>query len=209
MKGLMDLGWTVYGVDYSSAGIQKHNPSVMPFVKIGDALENIEECIRKKIFFSMINLGNVLEHVPDPILLLKKIQKLLLSDGILRIVVPNDNSEIQDLLLHQSASNYEWVHPPDHLSYFNFENLRAILKYTGYKVFKMLGDFPIELFLTNKHSNYVKNKSKGKAAHNSRVLISNLIFKKGNNNYIKYSEGLAAAGIGRTCIAFSVKETPL
>ena len=68
----------------------------------------------------------------------------------------------------------------------------------------MLGDFPIELFLTNEHSNYLKDRSKGKAAHVSRVVISKLIYQRGLDKYIKWSEGLAAAGIGRTCIAFAV-----
>jgi hypothetical protein len=67
----------------------------------------------------------------------------------------------------------------------------------------MLADFPIELFLTNEYSNYIIDRSKGKAAHASRVMISKLIYQRGLDKYIKYSEGLAAAGIGRTCIAFA------
>jgi 2-polyprenyl-3-methyl-5-hydroxy-6-metoxy-1,4-benzoquinol methylase len=203
MQGLMDCGWSVYGVDYSIAGIEKHNPSMVPFVSIGDAITDVEACIKSEKRFNMINLGNVLEHVPDPIALLEKIQNLLLKEGLLRIVVPNDNSELQKLIQNQGFSSYEWVHPPDHLSYFNFDNLSLVLETTGFKVVKMLADFPIELFLTNDHSNYIKDRSKGKEAHASRVMISKLIYQRGLDKYIKYSEGLAAAGIGRTCIAFA------
>ena len=71
----------------------------------------------------------------------------------------------------------------------------------------MLSEFPIELFLTNDHSNYIIDRSKGKAAHESRVIISKLIYQGGLDKYIKWSEGLAAAGIGRTCIAFAVKNS--
>lgn len=203
MQGLMECGWTVHGVDYSIAGIEKHNPQVVPYVNIGDAISDIDACIQGQSRFNLINLGNVLEHVQDPITLLDKIHKLLLPEGLLRIVVPNDSSELQVLLQNQGYLNYEWVHPPDHLSYFNFNNLRLVLEATGYKVIKMLADFPIELFLTNEHSNYIIDRSKGKAAHESRVMISKLIYQRGLDNYIKWSEGLAAAGIGRTCIAFA------
>lgn len=203
MQGLMDCGWSVYGVDYSIAGIEKHNPRVTPYVNIGDAITDVEACIVRQKRFNLINLGNVLEHVPDPIALLEKIHKLLLPEGLLRIVVPNDSSELQELLKQQGSLNYEWVHPPDHLSYFNFDNLPLVLEATGFKMVNMLADFPIELFLTNEHSNYVIDRSKGTDAHKSRVMISKLIYQRGLDNYIKWSEGLAAAGIGRTCIAFA------
>ncbi len=204
MKGLMNCGWDVYGVDYSIAGIEKHNPSVLPFVNIGDAITDVEACIYSKKRFNLVNLGNVLEHVTDPISLLEKIQKLLLPDGILRIVVPNDYSQLQELPQQQGSLNYEWVHPPDHLSYFNFDNLPKLLEATGFKVVNMLADFPIEFFLANKHSNYIKDRSKGKDAHLSRIMLSKLIYQRGLDKYIKWSEGLAAAGVGRTCIAFAV-----
>ena len=203
MHGLMDCGWIVYGVDYSNAGIEKHNPSIAPYVNIGDAITDVDACIEGQRRFNLINLGNVLEHVPDPIALLEKIRKLLLPEGLLRVVVPNDSSELQELLQHQGSLNYEWVHPPDHLSYFNFDNLPLLLETTGFKVVHMLADFPIELFLTNEHSNYIIDRTKGKAAHESRVMISKLIYQRGLDKYIKWSEGLAAAGIGRTCIAFA------
>ena len=128
MQGLLDCGWTVYGVDYSVAGIEKHNPGVAPYVNIGDGITDIEACIKGQRRFNLINLGNVLEHVPDPIALLEKIQKLLLPEGLLRIVVPNDSSELQELLQNQGSLNYEWVHPPDHLSYFNFDNFFSLFK---------------------------------------------------------------------------------
>lgn len=206
MKGLLDMGWSVCGVDYSIAGIEKHNPEVAQYVKTGDAILDIEEKAASQQKFHLINLGNVLEHVIDPLALLKKISRLLLSDGMLRIVVPNDNSALQNILVKQKMASFEWVHPPDHLSYFNFDNLPAVLEATGYKVSQMLGDFPIELFLTNEYSNYVTDRTKGKVAHQSRVMISNLIAEKGLQNYIHWSTGLAAAGIGRTCICFAVKK---
>jgi hypothetical protein len=138
-------------------------------------------------------------------MLLEKIHNLLLPEGLLRIVVPNDSSELQEFLQLQGSLNYDWVHAPDHISYFNFDNLPIVLEATGFKLVKMLGDFPIELFLTNEHSNYLKDRSKGKAAHASRVVISKLIYQRVAEKYIKWSEGLAAARIGRTIKGYFAK----
>lgn len=199
---MKNLGWEVSGVDFSNTGIDRNNPELVPYVRTGDAVKDIELQIKNKSKFNLINLDNVLEHVTDPIKLLENLSKILSNNGLIRIEVPNDNSKLQELLNSYGSLNYEWVHPPDHLSYFNFDNLRLVLEATGYKVVNMLADFPIELFLANKHSNYIIDRSKGKAAHESRVMISKLIYQRGLDNYIKWSEGLAAAGIGRTCIAF-------
>ena len=65
-----------------------------------------------------------------------------------------------------------------------------------------MGDFPIELYLLNKNSNYIKNRDLGKDAHLARVKMSNFISARGVEAYIKWSEGLAAAEIARTCIFF-------
>ena len=205
LKSLKNLGWEVSGVDFSNTGIERNNPELLPYVRIGDAAKDIELQIKNKSKFNLINLDNVLEHVTDPVKLLENLSKILSSNGFIRIEVPNDNSKLQEMLKSKGSLNYEWVHPPDHLSYFNFDNLPLLLEATGFKVVNMLADFPIELFLTNEHSNYIIDRTKGKAAHESRVMISKLIYQRGLDKYIKWSEGLAAAGIGRTCIAFAIK----
>jgi 2-polyprenyl-3-methyl-5-hydroxy-6-metoxy-1,4-benzoquinol methylase len=203
LKSLRDLDWNISGVDFSSIGIERHNSDLIDFVRFGDAIKDIELQINNNSKFNLINLDNVLEHVAEPLKLLEKLRQILDDDGLIRIEVPNDNSKLQGLLQRQGSMNLEWVHPPDHLSYFNFENLPVVLEASGFKVVNMLADFPIELFLSNEYSNYVHNPIKGMAAHESRVMISKLIYQRGLENYIKWSEGVAAAGIGRTCIAFA------
>jgi len=205
LKGLRDLKWNILGTDYSFEGINVHNPSIMNKIKFGQAEEIIGHLKQKNVRFSLINLGNILEHVIDPILLLKEVSPLLKKNGILRVVVPNDKSGFQALLKKEKRSNESWIHPPDHLSYFNFESLSSVLCSCGYTPFYKLGDFPIEMFLLNKHSNYEKHKKYGAEAHFVRVKTVNFVRSRGILNYIQWASGLAAGGTSRSCIVFAKK----
>jgi SAM-dependent methyltransferase len=202
LKGMQSLGWDIAGTDYSSSGVKKHNSEINQFVTYGNAINDINSRLDEKLKYSLLNLGNVLEHVLDPVGLLTKIKPLISKDGLLRIVVPNDASDFQQMLKNLGCAEYDWIHPPDHISYFNFQTLKNLIEYCGYELVNKMGDFPIELYLLNKNSNYIKNRDLGKDAHLARVKMSNFISERGIEAYIKWSEGLAAAEIARTCIFF-------
>jgi 2-polyprenyl-3-methyl-5-hydroxy-6-metoxy-1,4-benzoquinol methylase len=201
MQNILELDWEVLGTDYSSAGIENHNSTLINKVLIGkleDILIGLEESNQQ---FTLLNLGNILEHVLDPIKLLIKCKNLLFEGGILRVKVPNDFSELQLLLNEKGLTNSEWVHPPDHLSYFNFKSLRNLVNSLGFEVIVELGDFPIELYLLNKNSNYFMS-ADGKEAHNARIIVSNLVWNQGIENYLKWSEGLSSSNLSRSCIFY-------
>jgi len=179
MDSMQKLGWTVSGTDFSEAGIKNQNPHLYSNVTYRSALEDIQDRISKNEKFTMVNLGNILEHVTDPIVILKEVKNLVHKNGFLRIVVPNDSSEFQALIFDLKLSDNNWFVPPDHLSYFNFETLPGVLAHTGYETVRKLGDFPIELFLLNENGNYYKNKQTGPGAHFARVTASNFIHERG------------------------------
>ena len=205
LKGLETMGWQISGTDYSIAGIKLHNPSIAKKIRIGPAENVLTELKKENMKFSLINLGNILEHVLNPVSLLKMIRPLLLTNGILRVVVPNDVSGFQKLLKSAKRSRDSWIHPPDHLSYFNFESLISVLSFCRYTTVCKLGDFPIELFLLNKYSNYEFRAGRGAEAHLARVKTANFVRSQGIENYIQWAAGLAAGGTSRSCIVFAKK----
>jgi len=205
LKGLETMGWQISGTDYSIAGIKLHNPSIAKKIRIGSAENVLTELKKENMKFSLINLGNILEHVLNPVSLLKMIRPLLLTNGILRVVVPNDVSGFQKLLKSAKRSRDSWIHPPDHLSYFNFESLISVLSFCRYTTVCKLGDFPIELFLLNKYSNYEFRAGRGAEAHLARVKTANFVRSQGIENYIQWAAGLAAGGTSRSCIVFAKK----
>ncbi|TKJ17328.1 hypothetical protein CEE44_02220 [Candidatus Woesearchaeota archaeon B3_Woes] len=203
MKYFVEQGYKAEGFDFSNWGITHHNKKLLKYFEQGDIYEILDKKISKEKKYDLINLGNILEHVLEPLELLDKLKKLMNKESLLRIKVPNDYSDFQMLLLKQKKiKESAWFTPPDHLSYFNFKSLRKTLKAKGFRVYKMLADFPNEIYLSNEYSNYFKTRSKGKECHNSRVLITNFLFNTGVDKYIKYMESAGNCGIGRTITAY-------
>lgn len=202
MSFLEKMGWSVYGTDYSEAGIKAQNPHLFEKVTFGNAETDLNNRIAFGEKYTLVNLGNILEHVTDPVYFIRLVKSLVDKDGLLRIVVPNDTSEFQKLLKSLGKSNDEWYCAPDHLSYFNFNSLKNFLTKEGFEVIESFGDFPIEIFLMNDFSNYYKHKKTGPQAHLSRVKIMNYVRNQGLNTYIQWSKALAETKLSRSCILF-------
>ena len=197
-------GWAVEAMDFSSHGIQQHNPGLLPYFTQGNVYELLEKKIKSKETYDLVNLSHVLEHVLDPLELLDRIKRLMRKGSILRLVVPNDFSPIQELLSSKGLTEETWFVPPEHLNYFTFDSLRAVLDDHGYTIVRLLADFPIETFLFNEHSNYWKDRSKGKEAHHTRIEMDNFLFRRGVDAYIDYMAAAAACNFGRNVIAYAV-----
>jgi len=195
-------GWTIYGCDFSSFGIEKFNPQLLPFFKQGDIYDVLDSTIKSGQKFDLVNLSNVLEHVIDPIGMLSSLKSLLNPGGLLRICVPNDYSKFQTILVENKCTSDTWYIPPEHLNYFNSDSLRNTLEKSGFDIKKVLCGFPIEMFLLNEHSNYWADRTKGKAAHKTRVIVENHLISQNLNAYIDYCEAAGRLGFGRELTAF-------
>jgi 2-polyprenyl-3-methyl-5-hydroxy-6-metoxy-1,4-benzoquinol methylase len=201
-KSFHDFGWLVSCCDFSEYGISKHNPEMLPFFKAGDIFQSIVERSENGEHYGLINLQNVLEHVIDPEVLLCNLRCLLNQNSAIRIRVPNDYSKFQEALISSGKTVNTWFSPPEHLSYFNKDGLTAIIEKCGYRVVSLQADFPIEVFLTNNHSNYWRDRTLGKQAHLSRVFCENYLIENNLSGYIEYSEAAARLGFGRDLIAY-------
>lgn len=199
-------GWEVSTLDYSINGIQRHNPALVPTLMQGDVFKSLETLTDNNRTFNLINLSNVLEHVIDPIKLLEQLKSLLNEQSLLRISVPNDYSNFQTFLLKKGYTTNTWLCPPDHLHYFTFESLGNLLRALDYEIVLSMGEFPIELFLSNAASNYIKNREHGKYAHQSRIEVSNFLFDQGIDQYIDYYKASANIGLSRQVVIFARKK---
>ncbi len=183
--------------DFSDYGLNKFHPHLIKFLKKLDIYDHINEALNANKSFDIISMGNVLEHVIDPELLLRNLKNLMHTKSVLRVTVPNDFSSFQDLLLSKGLSDNTWVSPPDHLSYFNSVNLVKFCKALDFKIHSAQCDFPIELFLTNAHSNYSRDKELGKSAHKSRIICTNYLVEEDVDSYIALSEAASKLQFGR------------
>ncbi len=121
--------------------------------------------------------------------------------------MPNDFSVIQKYLYDKEyISEPFWIKKPDHISYFNKDGLIAICNEVGYEFKYIISDYPIDLNLFNENTNYIKDSSKGKSCHHTRIVAENLIHSISMEKSIELYEILAQLGIGRQIIAFFQKK---
>jgi 2-polyprenyl-3-methyl-5-hydroxy-6-metoxy-1,4-benzoquinol methylase len=66
------LGWSVEGIDFSDFGLLNLNPSLINEFEKGDVYEILDTKLMSQNKYDVLWLGNVLEHVLDPVNLLKK-----------------------------------------------------------------------------------------------------------------------------------------
>ena len=199
-----DHGWEIECCDLSSFAIEKHNPEILSFFTENNIFKELDEKITDNNKFDLINLSNVLEHVREPVILLERVKRIMGRDSMLRIKVPNDFSTLQQILLDSSRISSEyWFEPPGHLNYFTLTSLKKVLTSCGFSIVKILADFPIEIFLLNKHSNYVVAKSKGAEAHNARVVMERYLMDHGTDKYVDFMSVSSEVGLGRTIIVFA------
>ena len=193
----------VTGLDYSLAGVQSKNPKYIDSLIVGDIYTSLEKQIFLQKKYDVIMLQNVLEHVLDPIDLMLNLKKLITPNGLICISVPNDFSITQMAAIsYGHIQSAFWVSPPDHLNYFNNESLLEVASVTGYDILDMIANFPIDFFLFNSASNYVIDSSKGKAAHNARIQIENLISQAPIADVILLYKSFAKLGLGRNLTIF-------
>jgi len=203
-----ELGWTVRGFDFSAAGVASKNPHCQDVLVVGDVFALLDAEIKAGVVHDVVWLQNVLEHVLDPLELLQSLRSLVAPGGLAVVTVPNDCSIIQQALVaeHHIDSAF-WVTPPDHLTYFDHSSLTSAAHATGWHCVELLGDFPIDWFLFHPGSNYVRDKSVGKAAHRARVQIENVIHQFPSEDVIHFWSAAAKLGVGRDMTAFLMPKT--
>ena len=201
-KYFFDKKWDVTTLDFSDYGLSTHNQELLTNHISGDVFQSLEKITREEKKYDLINLSNVLEHVIDPISLLKSLKNLMHKDTYLRISVPNDFSNFQNFLLEKEYTKNTWVCVPDHLHYFTFESLENLLKSLNFIVDVSMGEFPIELFISNEKSNYTKDRSLGGYAHKSRIEVDNFLFDEGIEKYINFYQASAEIGFSRQVVVY-------
>lgn len=194
----VEQGYDMTGIDFSSFGVEKWNPSVLKNCSFGNVYHFMDKALESEKKYDVCILRNVLEHVIDPVALLKQIFDVLSDDGIALITVPNDYSDLQHLAMDKKLIDREfWFAPPDHLHYFNTKNIIPFFEENGFSVIDMFSSFPVDFFLFHSGSNYIADRTKGKEAHFARITIDLLIAKEGMDRFLNLYRAMADCGIGR------------
>ena len=192
-------GWDVLGMDFSDDAIRRHNPVFVDRFIQGDFLKGLETFREQGNMFNVLWLDNVLEHVIEPLGLMKLCHDVTLPGGIIMVDVPNDFSVLQQEARTQGAIDRDfWVALPDHLSYFNATGLRHLAEAAGWEYCRTVSDFPIDFNLLHPAANYVMDRSVGRPAHLQRVRLTNLFARISVEKTLDLYQALADMELGRS-----------
>ncbi len=142
---------------------------------------DLENSPFKETLFDLIVLNQVIEHIPEPDLLLKKLTNNLTRKGLIIISLPNVDSFWRFLFKEK------WInwHVPYHIHHFKEKNFERILNKCGLKIIKSRSITPNIWSLMQIRTLFHKNKIREKNNQWISSNQSNLINKNDNFLYIK------------------------
>ncbi len=116
-------GREVVGIDLDEEAVSVARKNGLD-VRLG----NIDVLNPEKEKFDIITIGHVIEHVHDPLYLLRKCYGLLNKSGYVWIDTPNIDSEGHRIY----GRNWGDLDPPRHLALFSYNSLRNVLRDAGF-----------------------------------------------------------------------------
>lgn len=118
-----------YGVEISKFAVEYAKEELGLQVTLGKFLDAEFETE----FFDCITMWDVIEHLPDPTLNLKKIYKLLKPHGLLVLSTGDIDSFVAKLM----GRYWHLLLPPQHIYYFSQDTIKKLLEKTGFRVIEV------------------------------------------------------------------------
>jgi len=116
------LGYEAHGLEFSASAVTECTCRGLK-VTLGD----IQELEIPKDFYKCIVLSHLLEHLSDPVSVLRKLRAALPLDGRLIICVPNCSSPMTKLF----GDSWHGWDPPFHLVHFDRNSLTRMCEQAG------------------------------------------------------------------------------
>jgi len=128
LRQMQNLGWNVEGVDSDSTAVENAQREGLQ-VRLG----SLEAQQYPDSHFDAITMSHVIEHVHNPLRLLRECHRILKPGGYLVVVTPNAESWGHKLF------KKAWLHldPPRHLHIFTISSLRNLVERAGFKKVKI------------------------------------------------------------------------
>ncbi len=123
LAGASEDGWTPYGVEISTYAIE-YGKRELGLENLSTSLSGLSEG-----FFDAITLWETVEHLDDPLAVLRQVYPLLRPGGVLAVSTPN-----LDSLCYRLIGGRWWpVMPFEHLYYFTPQTLKRALEEAGFR----------------------------------------------------------------------------
>jgi 2-polyprenyl-3-methyl-5-hydroxy-6-metoxy-1,4-benzoquinol methylase len=124
LKIASEMGWCAEGIDFDAKAVE-----VAQARGLNVSCASVNELAARNESYDIITLSHVIEHVHDPVALLKDLYRLLKHDGRLWLETPNINS----LGAIRFKEFWRGLEVPRHLVLFSPSSLRTSLADAGFK----------------------------------------------------------------------------
>jgi len=129
LQAASDKGWEAFGIDVSEYAVD--------YAKRELGLKHVicDSKIPEKWSshtFDVITLWAVIEHLPDPLSIMKSLTPRLKNDGILCLSTGNWNS----IAARYKKENWRLMTPPGHLFFFTKKTIGQLLEKAGLQIIK-------------------------------------------------------------------------
>lgn len=116
-------------------------------------IESLEKITYNSNYFDVILFADVLEHLREPLIVLKRLKKYLSEDGVIIYTVPNIAHWSIRLRLLFGKFEYrpEGIISYNHLRFFTLKSAKILLEESGYKVTKIDCTSYFPLFFLKKY----------------------------------------------------------
>jgi SAM-dependent methyltransferase len=128
LNRMREAGWQVKGTDFDPAVAARVKERYALQVDIGD-LQDLGYAAGS---YDAIAMSQVIEHVPDPIVLLQECLRLLRPDGRLVLSTPNANG----IAHRRYGRHWRGLEPPRHLHVFTPAALQRCARVSGFERLK-------------------------------------------------------------------------
>lgn len=198
-----ERGWQVKGIEPSTQAARHSREAFGLDIEHGFLDTDTAPALGR---FDALNMGEVLEHLPDPAGMLNLAHGLLDDGGALCLVVPNDFNPFQAILRDHCKFEPWWVAAPHHLNYFDAKSLAALVERCGFEVMHVSSTFPIDMFLLM-GQNYIGNDALGRQVHKMRMNFEKNLVDSGRSDLLnQLHASLSHLGLGREVVLIARKK---
>lgn len=161
---MKEKGWDGAGVEISEISAKYGMDRYKVDIRVGQLNENEFE----KESFDFITLRHVVEHLNDPVSVIRKANRLLKKGGIIKIDTDNSESLFNKfiflgLMARNNKDSIGKLYPPAHLLYFCRKSITCLLKNSGFEIMELFcppQGSPKHFPRPNKYGGNIKEKIK-------------------------------------------------
>lgn len=120
--------WNKYGIEKSQYNVD-YIKKIFPMINVDIGL--LENMPYNNDYFDIVYCFQVIEHIQNPVQIIKEIGRVCKSDGIIIISTPN----IESFCAKRFKGNYRLLGAP-HIIMWSHKTIKQLLDIIGFKVFK-------------------------------------------------------------------------